>query len=787
MIGSLMYLTASRPGIMFAVCACSRFQVTPKSSHLSAVKRIFRYLNGKPKLGLWYPRVSSFDLESYSDSDYDGNLDRKSQRKVVQFLGRRSPSWAMQKNRPLWLLSLQEAEFVVLQVLDQAKEIQHLKAQITKLKKQAKLVTKHHRAWLKSVSLKQRFPRRASQRNIGCTKKNAQNEWRTKEMVDEDKEIDENILSTEDVLSTDKEGVSTDMEKVSTDRPIVSTDGSKVSTDKQNEGTEEPNKGTDRQDEGTEEHIEGTEELRKARDSLADRLLAEKLQEEEREQFTIEERAKFLHDTIAAQRKFLANKIEAIKERPPQESIKKSNKFEDIQALYEKIKRSDEDEDFISIGSAEDERLIKKMNEKGIDSSNNEMVKEEDKEEEVRYWQKKLVIARLNKVSSPDGDYLVIYRANGNFRAFNYLMEFSEVTFVGFEFDSLGERLEKIMMESQQQGYEQSDFWDVVNKIGDCAWRFSTHLASVVKSWLVHDQTVHELTIPEQTATGKGTLNPLMAGGHREWSCTLSINKKLLKVLRTNNCSLQLLRKDTKAIEKRFGGNAATKKTQRNLLKHHQPNSPQLDNEDLQQINLEDLEEMDLRWQMAMLTMKAMRFLKNTRIKLTVNGNETIGFYKSKVEFYNCHKRGHFVRECRAPRNQENGNRENTRRVVLVETTNSNALMSCGGSGYDWSDQAKEGTTNFALMAYSSTSSNSEIVDKCKTCLGYNAVPPPYTGNFMPPKPDLSFYGLEEFVNEHIVSEPTVKKPVVETSKANASADKPKVVRKNNSAPIIED
>ncbi|GKD29589.1 putative ribonuclease H-like domain-containing protein, partial [Tanacetum coccineum] len=61
------------------VCACSRFQVTPKSSHLSVVKRIFRYLKGKPKLGLWYPRVSSFDLESYSDSDYTGaNLDKKS-------------------------------------------------------------------------------------------------------------------------------------------------------------------------------------------------------------------------------------------------------------------------------------------------------------------------------------------------------------------------------------------------------------------------------------------------------------------------------------------------------------------------------------------------------------------------------------------------------------------------------------------------------------------------------------------------------------------------------------
>ncbi|GKE32380.1 ribonuclease H-like domain-containing protein, partial [Tanacetum coccineum] len=237
------------------------------------------------------------------------------------------------------------------------------------------------------------------------------------------------------------------------------------------------------------------------------------------------------------------------------------------------------------------------------------------------------------------------------------------------------------------------------------------------------------------------------------------------------------------AIEKRFGGNAATKKTQRNLLKQQyenftassskvkgtsssstniqnvafvssnstcstngavntahgattastqatdvtsttidnlsdvvictffasQPNTPQLDNEDLQQIHHDDLDEMDLRWQMAMLTMWARRFLKNTRRKFSVNGTETIGFDKSKGECYNCHKRGHFARECRAPRNQENRNRENTRRVVPVETTTSNALISCDGlGGYDWSDQVEERPTNFALMAYSSTSSNSE-------------------------------------------------------------------------------
>ncbi|GJR40795.1 putative ribonuclease H-like domain-containing protein [Tanacetum coccineum] len=79
MIGPLMYLTASRPDITFVVCACARFQVTPKVSHLHAVKRIFRYLKGQPKLGLWYHRDSPFDLEAFSDSDYAGaSLDRKS-------------------------------------------------------------------------------------------------------------------------------------------------------------------------------------------------------------------------------------------------------------------------------------------------------------------------------------------------------------------------------------------------------------------------------------------------------------------------------------------------------------------------------------------------------------------------------------------------------------------------------------------------------------------------------------------------------------------------------------
>nr|GEU77793.1 hypothetical protein [Tanacetum cinerariifolium] len=138
-----------------------------------------------------------------------------------------------------------------------------------------------------------------------------------------------------------------------------------------------------------------------------------------------------------------------------------------------------------------------------------------------------------------------------------------------------------------------------------------------------------------------------------------------------------------------------------------QSNSHQLDNKDLKQIDPDDLEEMDLKWPMAMLTMRARRFLKRTGRNLGANGTYTIRFDMSKVECYNCHIRGHFYRACRSPR--DNRNKDTPRRIVLVEVSTSNALVSqCDAvGGYHWSFQVDEEHTNYALIAYASSGSSS--------------------------------------------------------------------------------
>nr|GEX95360.1 uncharacterized mitochondrial protein AtMg00810-like [Tanacetum cinerariifolium] len=264
-------------------------------------------------------------------------------------------------------------------------------------------------------------------------------------------------------------------------------------------------------------------------------------------------------------------------------------------------------------------------------------------------------------------------------------------------------------------------------------------------------------------------------------------------------------------------------------------NSPQLDNEDLKQIDADDLEEMDLKWQMAMLTMRARRFLQRTGRNLGANGTVDIGFDMSNVECYNCHRKCHFSRGCRSPR--DNRNKDTLKRTVQVEVTTSNALVSqCNAvGGYDWSLESVEARLvvyqhnenvfeedikllkldvmlrDNALVAlrkkfektkkerddlkltleknsdffqksnYESDNSvpKSPENDRYKSGEGYHVVPPPYTGTFMPLKPDLVFN------DAHNASETVTNVFNAKSSTNKPSKDMSKTLRPD--APMIKD
>nr|GEU81203.1 retrovirus-related Pol polyprotein from transposon TNT 1-94 [Tanacetum cinerariifolium] len=332
-----------------------------------------------------------------------------------------------------------------------------------------------------------------------------------------------------------------------------------------------------------------------------------------------------------------------------------------------------------------------------------------------------------------------------------------------------------------------------------------------------------------------------------------------------------------KAIKIRFGGNKESKRMHKTILKQKYENFVASRSEGLEKtydsINktvnaAHDIFAAGLKEQplassnaddAAMITMRVKKFIKRTGRNLNFNGKDPVGFDKTKVECYNYHRRGHFAREFHAPRNQGNRSVDNERKVVLVETPASALVVQDGLGGYEWSYQAEEGPTDFALMAHSSdlanssnseeqscsneclqyfkniqkqydqqkeilyranleilgydsqlnenetpkykvfeTASNSSISeideddnqakDRYKVGIRYHVIPPPYIGNYMPSRADLSFTGLDDYVFKFKISEARTSVNENESIASKFSEEireEPQTVR--SSALIIED
>ncbi|GJS95402.1 ribonuclease H-like domain-containing protein [Tanacetum coccineum] len=161
----------------------------------------------------------------------------------------------------------------------------------------------------------------------------------------------------------------------------------------------------------------------------------------------------------------------------------------------------------------------------------------------------------------------------------------------------------------------------------------------------------------------------------------------------------------------------------------NQSSGPQLDHKDLEQLDEFDLEEMDLKWQVAMISMRLKKFYKKTGKKLQFDAKEPVGFDKTKVECYNCHKSGHFAKECRSKGNQDSRRRDawNTRNKAKDNERRSGkqeepkALVTLNGDGVDWTSHSEDEQENYALMAYSNSGSDTEVTSCLKECKESNA------------------------------------------------------------------
>ncbi|GJW62384.1 putative ribonuclease H-like domain-containing protein, partial [Tanacetum coccineum] len=1129
MIGSLMYLTSSRPDIMFSVCACSRFQVQPKVSHLNAVKRIFRYLKGQPKLGLWYPKESPLILEDFSNSDYAGaSLDRKSttggkrgrdtkipqsggppikvgDEAVHKELGDRMERVAttsfsfeaeldseeavlMPHESPLHSVhslgrdegSLSLSELTVL-CINLSNKVTSLEAELaqtkqtygTALTKLIKKVKKLEQT-VKSTQARRRIRIVVSDDEEGLADPSKQGRKITE--IDQDPSIS---LVQDEGTSWIQEDIEI-QEKISDDTEVV------LEEEEPTELVEDQGSG----EKGEKEVSTAAENLvyiRRSAEKKKDKgkgIMTEPEPEKKTKKQLEQERLgheEALHEEInkARQERVVSKDDQAHvidwsdhAGRIQDELCQGNMKYEDIGLYLEKevsrkksLAREKRGEKKESTKRQKDRDDIEKEELKslldlvsmrricyGIDSLGTKDCNGLHSLVEKGKMKSRHKHVSLNLIRWRDLIHVEYILLMDNGMAIHMMIE--------KKYPLTQEMLSKMLSRKLEVDHENKMAFKLLRTHSDpdlyLQYKMSgkepapqigpvesPHVVSSVKLPILKksEYTLLSMRMEQYLTNTNYALWQVIMNGDEPVQTTKDENGVETEVPPKTTQALLQRQRERKAksilllaipdeyqlrfhgikdVKSRFGGNVESKKMQKNVLKQqfenfsvsdtkgldkaydrnkaviddldiddlynnlkvfeadikgssgsssnsqnvaflsaedtnsinevntangvsttsdhnsqgqassssytddlmfsffaNQSNSPQLDDEDLEQIDHDDLEEMDLKWQVAMLSMRVKRFYKKTGRKLIFNGKEPVGFDKTKIECFNCHRRGHFARECRAPRNQGNRNgdagyrsRDNTKRTIPVETSNAlvvqdNALIVQDGLGYDWSYIAQDEPTEFALMAYTSgsdtelglesvevqlivhqkneavydeniavlefevkdkgnvvtrltnqleqtlkekedlkakleqfeTSSknlnkliNSQISSKDKTGLGsgdqlnendssgselfnsffnsrssdgdnnqtnnrfkkdngYHVVPPPLTGNYMPPLADLSFEGLDDSVYRPTTNKTSASVSQVETSitpPSNTSVEMTRVESIRPSGVIIE-
>nr|GEU90183.1 putative reverse transcriptase domain-containing protein [Tanacetum cinerariifolium] len=606
MIGSLMYVTLSRPDIMFATCMYARYQENPNEHHVSAVKRIFSYLKGTINLGFWYPKYFGIDLTAYFDTDHAGcHLDRKTESKYVAV----SSCCA----QVLWMRTqLTDYGFFY----DKVPIYCDSKSAIVILCNPVQYTHTKHIDVRTGIDLPQSLPSYLGILSLGkiCRIRHEEEidvlEYQilTREIVPTLKPLEETIR--ENVFCRGKDR--------GTRRGLHSTSSSTFDQPSSSHLNDDDD---DRNDEGT---------SRASTLSPIPEIINRQAQIRDEYRGGLRSIEKGLRNLWGNNKK------------PSNPQPLQSHTSLDIILSLSPITHLDHIHDTPSPPSPP-------------------------------------------QPQPPIMGHPIYYNYHGStciccFHNRTLLLTLRD------EMNIIFAHLEYLLTTEIIENGNAS----IVTKLVDG------------KETIILSTTVEEKEQRREKLKARSTLLMALPNEHQLKFNSYKDAKSLMQ-----------------EIENRFGGNVATKKTQKNLLKQKYENSDASSIEGVTTANtqgatdssttVENLSDANI----AMLIMRARRFLKNTRRKLDMANKERIIFDKSKVMCYNCHKRGHFARECWALRNQDSKNRKPTRRTVPVEETTSNALVSkCDGFGYDWSDQVEEGPTNLALMAYSLTSLSSSTNSK---------------------------------------------------------------------------